>query len=191
MSALQLASVAWALCTTSRQMLWTSMVALDKRMRAPSSEDPALRVVSSAEMFPRVSWSLLALATTATGAAVAGVAVLPLVLDDPARQQQSFDAAFVALAVLFFLMHISAAVSYERLSAIAREQEQAHRRTLMKTSANADTISDMADLARRMRKLALIMVSIAPPTFVLLAVTGASIQSRQAVRPLPCRGSCA
>jgi hypothetical protein len=174
--ALQFALVAWMLCAVSRHLLWASMVALSKNTSVPSGEDTD-RGSSTTAMFTHVSRSLFALATTATVASVVGMAVLPLVLDDPERQQQSVDAAFVASAVLLSSMQLAVAVSNGRLSAIARAQVL-FRRSLFSSNVNEDTIKAMDDLARRQHKLALVMLFVCASTLVFLTVAGAYIQSR-------------
>jgi hypothetical protein len=171
-----------------------TMVTLHLNAVAPEGGEDARK--SSAASFARVSWVLLALALVSTTAVVAGQLVAPLVLDDPSSQQQSVDATYIANGVVLALIYIAVAVGYERLSAIAREQVRFHRDLFAHSANRDDAFNAMDDLARRTRRLALILLLYSPTVLIYLAVVGSVTETRQAARlpavALPCahpRGS--
>ncbi len=140
---------------------------------------------SSMKMFAYVSWTLLVLASVMTAAAAAGYLVLPLALDDPDRQQQSFDMTINACAVLLLAIEIALAVGFERLSAIARKQIRFQREMASPRNANADVIEALDDLAKRTRQVALVTVLSCPYSLIFLTVVGSYIESRHAGPTFP------
>jgi hypothetical protein len=171
-------SITWTLCTIALQILWSSMVALQS-----ASTDATL--LSSTLTFTTVSWTLFALAMMTTANAVAGVLVVPIVLDgDPLRQQSSIDAALIVCAGTLSVIEIAMALGLQRLSSIAHQQVRFHRDILSPATANVGLIAAMDDLAKRTRHLMLSALSLFPFTLVFLTVVGSYIETRQAARPL-------
>jgi hypothetical protein len=178
--ALHFASVTWTIALIARQMLWTSMVALANTTAAGGTDGSRK---SSTALFNYVSWTLSALATLSTMAVVAGQLVVPLLLDDPDLQQQSVNTTYVVNAVLIFGIEVVAAAGFERLSVIARQQVRLHRDVFLPMSVNADMVSTMDDLAKRMHQLALLVLSYCPSGLTFLLVIGTYTETRQAARP--------
>jgi hypothetical protein len=176
--ALQISSVAWALFTVARQLLWTSMVALSQ-----SAADSASPRQSATATFAVVSWTLFALATASTAAAVAGQLVAPIVLVSADLQQQAIDATFIVNAVLIVVMEFAVAVGFEHLSSIARKQVR-FQRDVLSHPANGDLTEAMDDLAKRTRQMALAFLCTCPFSLIFLTVVGSFSGTRQAVLPL-------
>jgi hypothetical protein len=180
--ALHFASVAWAVCTLARQLLWTSMVALHRRAYSPTV-DHTVPQKRSTTTYNLVSWTLLALAAIATVAAVVGQLAIPLaVASDPDLQQKSTDASFIVSAMLMSVMEIAAAVGFERLSDVARRQVRSRSNSATSRAVTADMIGAVSRLAKSARHLALLMLLLCLFTLIFFLLVGTITGTRSAAR---------